>query len=152
MPLVKSASWSGVKDALEFGPIAPQARSDGNAYARLIGWDRHPGEMNEDCFVLNVWTPGLDSACRLVMFSIHGGGFTSGSGSTVGYSGDPLARSGDVVVVTVNHRLNVLGCLHLTDLGAPSDLADSGLVGMLDLVAALERGGAHIERLAGKPG
>jgi len=79
-PPVKPAAWTGVRDALEFGPVAPQASPEGGAYAQLIGWDKHPGGMSEDCLVLNVWTPALDGARRPVMVSIHGGGFTSGSG------------------------------------------------------------------------
>jgi para-nitrobenzyl esterase len=120
-------------------------------YARVIRWHEQPGEMSEDCLVLNVWTPGLDDAARPVMVSFHGGGFTSGTGNSAGYNGDPLARFGDVVVVTVNHRLGVLGYLHLADLGG-SEYAQSGVAGMLDLVAALEWVRDNIARFGGDPG
>jgi para-nitrobenzyl esterase len=85
------------------------------------------------------------------MLSIHGGGFTSGSGSTPGYNGKALARFGDVVVVTVNHRLGALGYLHLGDLDSRPELQQSGTVGMLDLVAALQWVRDNIERFGGDP-
>jgi para-nitrobenzyl esterase len=141
-----------VRDALGFGQVSPQTPADPRSeYAQLIGWGKQPGGMGEDCLVLNVWTPGLaDGAKRTVMLSIHGGGFVSGSGGTPGYDGDALSRFGDVVVVTVNHRLGVLGYLHLGDLGG-EEYAQSGTVGMLDLVAALEWVRENIEQFGGDP-
>jgi para-nitrobenzyl esterase len=151
MPPKKPAAWTGVRDALEFGEVAPQPVGDTSEYGKMIGWDNHPGAMGEDCLVLNVWTPGVgDGRKRPVMLSIHGGGFVSGSGSTPGYNGRALARSGDVVAVTVNHRLGSLGYMHLGDL-AGTEFAQSGTVGMLDLVAALEWVRDNIERFGGDP-
>lgn len=154
MPPTRPEPWTGVRDAIEYGNRAPQTVLDGETiseYGRLIRWHQQPGEMDEDCLVLNVWTPGLDDAGRPVMVSFHGGGFTSGTGNGVGYVGDPLARFGDVVVVTVNHRLGALGYLHLGDLGGP-ELAGSGVAGMLDLVAALEWVRDNIAGFGGNPG
>ena len=119
-------------------------------YGRLIRWNEHPGQISEDCLVLNVWTPALDDAKRPVMVSFHGGGFTTGSGNGHGYDGEPLVRFGDVVVVTVNHRLGAMGYLHLGDLGGP-EYAQSGTVGMLDLVASLEWVRDNIEGFGGDP-
>jgi para-nitrobenzyl esterase len=100
----------------------------------LSEWD--DGQPGENCLRLNVWTPGLDRQKRPVMFWIHGGGFSAGSGQEQpAYHGENLARRGDVVVVSVNHRLGVLGYLNLADFGAP--YAESANAGMLDLVAAL---------------
>jgi para-nitrobenzyl esterase len=135
--------WEGVRDALEYGPSCPQPAE------RPEGWDAETAE-SEDCLVLNVWTPGLDDGRRPVMVWIHGGGYTTGSGSWPLYNGAALARRGEVVVVTVNHRLGVLGYLHLAELGGP-ELATSGNAGMLDLVASLEWVRDNIESLGGDP-
>jgi para-nitrobenzyl esterase len=96
---------------------------------------------SEDCLFLNVWTAFRgslnDGAKRPVMVWLHGGGFAYGSGAWPSYDGGNLAKRGDVVVVTLNHRLNAFGYLELADIGGP-DFAKSGNVGMLDIVAALE--------------
>jgi para-nitrobenzyl esterase len=146
------APWRGVRDATAFGHVAPQpipgARLD---YTRLIGWLDQPGGQSEDCLVLNVWTPKPDGARRPVLVSFHGGGFSTGSGNHRGFDGDPLSRFGDVVVVTVNHRLGLLGYLHLADLGAPAEWSTAGVNGMLDAVAALRWVNQNIAAFGGDP-
>lgn len=137
MPPLPPNSWRGVVDALDYGPASPQLRVDERA--------------SEDCLFLNVWTPGLrDNAKRPVMFYIHGGAYSSGSGSSPLYDGANLCRRGDVVVVTVNHRLNVFGYLSLGRFGV-DDFADSGNVGQLDLVLALEWVRDNIAEFGGDP-
>jgi para-nitrobenzyl esterase len=107
---------------------------------------------SEDCLVLNVWTPALhDQRKRPVMVWLHGGGFSAGSGSRNVFEGTRLCRRGDVVVVTVNHRLNVFGFLYLGRLGG-GDYAQSGNAGMLDLVAALHWVHDNIAAFGGDPG
>jgi para-nitrobenzyl esterase len=136
--------WQGVRDALALGPSCPQPS------ARPEGW---PGEVleDEDCLFLNVWTPAVgDAKRRPVMVWLHGGGFAIGSGSWPLYDGASLARRGDVVVVTVNHRLGILGYLHLAGRGGKG-FESSGNVGMLDLVAALEWVRDEIATLGGDP-
>jgi para-nitrobenzyl esterase len=155
MPPRDPGAWTGVRDALEYGPSAPQ-REPGVQ----VGPDRLsvssaglPPE-SEDCLVLNVWTPGLaDGGKRPVMVWCHGGAFSGGSGSSPGTDGTNLARRGDVVVVSVNHRLNVLGFTYLGGLGAAGDpeLALSGGAGMLDIVHALKWVRANIAELGGDP-
>ncbi len=130
-PPTAAAPWDGVRDALEFGPSCPQPAE------RPEGWAPEPA-LSEDCLYLNVWTPGTgDGARRPVMVWMHGGGYSIGSGSWPVYDGTALARRGDTVVVTLNHRLGILGYLHLKEL-AGAGFASSGNAGMLDLVAALQ--------------
>jgi para-nitrobenzyl esterase len=147
------ASWRGVRDSTAFGHIAPQPLpNSGLDYTQLIDWTNQPGGQDEDCLVLNVWTPQTGGAARRpVLVSLHGGGFSTGSGNHAGFDGDPLARFGDVVVVTVNHRLGSLGFLHLADLGAPPEWASAGVNGMLDAVAALQWVQHNITHFGGDP-
>ncbi|HLK69542.1 MAG TPA: carboxylesterase/lipase family protein [Bryobacteraceae bacterium] len=154
MPPQKPASWSGVRECFGHGQISPQVPADLRGdYGMMIQWDVQPGGMGEDCLSLNVWTPGVnDGQKRAVMVSFHGGGFATGSGNAPGYDGAQLARFGDVVVVTVNHRLASLGYLHLGDLGAPPEFAQSGVAGLMDLVASLHWVRDNIEKFGGDPG
>lgn len=116
--------WRGVRDANEYGPASLQRGLD------------EPG--SEDCLVLNIWTPSSsDGRRRPVMLYVHGGAYASGSGSSPLYDGSELASRGDVVVVTLNHRLNVFGYLYLARLCDEPRFAESGNVGQLDLVLAL---------------
>ncbi|SEI45626.1 para-nitrobenzyl esterase [Dyadobacter koreensis] len=153
MPPVKPISWTGVRDTLTYGPICPQKPNSGwgmQEYAFLYQWV--DGFQSEDCLRLNVWTPTLkDNKKRPVLFWIHGGAFFSGSSQEhPSYDGENLSRKGDVVVVSVNHRLNALGFLDLSDYG--SQYERSGNVGMLDLVAALEWVRDNIANFGGDAG
>jgi len=152
-PPVKPRPWRGVVDAFAYGPAAPQ--NPGNPtdpYTQAVEWDAHvKSGISEDCLRLNVWTPAVgDGGARPVFFYIHGGGFTSGSGGFP-FDGDPLARLGDAVVITVNHRLGPFGFLDLGRIGGSSRFAQSGVVGMLDLVAALEWVRDNVSGFGGDP-
>src|ERR1035441_4018343 len=118
MPPRKPEAWKDVRDAVAWGHVAPQPFANGNYdYTRAVHWADKPGGTGEDCLVLNIWTPALkDGGKRAVMFSIHGGGFTTGTSHNPVFDGRALARMGNVVVVTINHRLGALGYLHLGDL------------------------------------
>jgi len=160
MPPKPPAPWTTVYDAADFGAPAMQMAGGTTAtHTTNFGMQMHqvfttPSEMkvmNEDCLFLNVWTPATDSKKRPVMVWFHGGGFAFGSGAQPIYQGDGLARFGDVVVVSVNHRLNVFGYLHLGDMMGPA-YASSGTVGMQDLVLALEWVRDNIAGFGGDPG
>ena len=146
MPPVKPMAWTGVRDALAFGPTAPQTRDNSGTTAA-----GSPAQQSEDCLVLNVFTPGLkDGRRRPVMVWLHGGGFSSGAGSGRILDGTSLAHTHDVVVVTLNHRLNVFGYTYLGD-AMGSDFAASSSVGLLDIVAALEWVRDNIAGFGGDP-
>ncbi len=154
MPPEPPLPWAGVRDALAYAgrawqlPNRPKRRP---ALETLLGpADTTP--EGEDCLTLNVWTPGFsDGANRPVMVWLHGGAFGYGSGNRAVTDGTNLARRGDVVVVSVNHRLNIFGFLHLADIGGPA-WAHSGNAGVLDLVAALRWVRDNIARFGGDPG
>lgn len=152
LPPQKPAPWTGVRSSLTYGEVCVQPVRTGWASdetAWLFNWD--DGQPGEDCLRVNLWTPGLDNRKRPVMFWLHGGGYTAGSGQELpSYDGENLARRGDVVVVSINHRLNVFGYLNLADYG--SQYADSANVGMLDIVAALEWTRDCIANFGGDPG
>ena len=161
-PALPALPWSDVRDCFAPGAQAPQ----GQEFAAMMPPKPSPAmqavqalmsgaaagtvHSGENCLALNVFTPDASSARkRPVMFWLHGGGFTSGSGSISSYDGSALCRRGDVVVVTINHRLNALGCLYLGDLH--EDFADSGTVGQLDQILALQWVRENIEAFGGDP-
>jgi para-nitrobenzyl esterase len=156
MPPVKPEPWSGVREALQYGHSAPQTIPGAPSILAgadfLVSSENPPGiGEGEDCLVLNVWTPSVkDNRRRPVMLWCHGGAFTSGSGSAPLYDGANLARRGDVVVVTINHRLGALGYTYLRHAGGEK-FAASGNVGMLDIIAALAWVRDNIAEFGGAP-
>jgi para-nitrobenzyl esterase len=161
LPPQKPIPWSGIRDATSYGYSAPQtnpatrsSRAPENELSLILAASdgfRVPPAESEDCLFLNIWTPGLGATGkRPVMVWLHGGGFSSGSSSSLLYDGTNLARRGDVVVVGVNHRLNVFGYTHFGDLGFP-EYAHSGNAGQLDIIAALEWVRDNIDRFGGDP-
>jgi para-nitrobenzyl esterase len=137
--------WEDVRDATEFGPIACQPERE---IMTFLGAGM--ANMSEDCLYLNVWSPGSDERRRPVLVWIHGGAFMSGSGSAASYTGVSFAELGDVVVVTFNYRLGVLGFLHLGEV-AGAGYETSGNNGMLDQIAALNWVRDNIEFFGGDP-
>jgi len=167
-PARPAAPWPGVRDATAYGPTAPQLHlaeaggqspADAAAQARMkpfmeflhgLAGDEPP--QDEDCLVLNVWTSSVDEqARRAVMVWLHGGAFSTGSGSWPMYDGTSLAGRDDVVVVTLNHRLGPLGFLDLEEVGGER-YAGSGNAGMLDIVLALRWVRDNIAAFGGDPG
>jgi para-nitrobenzyl esterase len=153
MPPQKPKPWTDVFPALYYGPVSPQNME--NRYRSPFGAFRdhwNYSDASEDCLRINVFTPGLkDGKKRPVMFWIHGGGFTAGNGiEHDGYNGENLARVGDVVFCSINHRLGPVGFCNLAGVGG-GKLAASGNVGMLDIVAALEWVRDNIATFGGDP-
>lgn len=152
VPPQKTKPWAGIRSSMQFGSVCPQPprtgwRNDEEAW--LFSWN--DGVPGEDCLRVNIWTPGLrDNRKRPVMVWLHGGGYTAGSGQELlSYDGENLARRGDVVIVTLNHRLNVFGFLNLSHYG--SRYTQSANVGMLDIVSALEWVRDNIANFGGDP-
>jgi para-nitrobenzyl esterase len=152
MPAEDPDPWTEVRASRAFGPTCPQDKrmgwyDDNQAFA--MHWD--DGFPDEDCLRVNIWTSGIkDSGKRPVMVWLHGGGFRAGSGQEqIGYDGTNLARDHGVVVVSLNHRLNVLGFLDLSAYGAK--YAHSGNLGMMDIVKALEWVRDNIAQFGGDP-
>jgi para-nitrobenzyl esterase len=159
MPPQKVQPWTGVRSSLFWGPVSPQAYTS-TLDARRGGWQHddesfmfewEDGQPSEDCLRINVWTPSIsDSKKRPVLMWIHGGGYTGGSDNELRmYDGESLSRHGDVVMVSVNHRLGVLGYADLSEYG--EQYGDSPNVGMLDLVAALNWVKTNISNFGGDP-
>jgi para-nitrobenzyl esterase len=154
MPPQKPKPWTDVYPALFYGPVSPQNME--NRYRSPFGSFRdhwNYSDASEDCLRINVFTPALkDGRKRPVMFWIHGGGFTAGNGiEHDGYNGENLARFGDVVFCSINHRLGAVGFCNLAAVGGER-FAASGNVGMLDIVAALEWVRDNIANFGGDPG
>jgi para-nitrobenzyl esterase len=142
--------WNGIKDATRYGPASWQPIT--SPIISYLQGESGVDSIGEDCLVLNVWTPGLnDNKKRPVMVWLHGGGFFYGSGDHLPcFNGASLANKGDVVLVSVNHRLGVLGYLYLDELGG-KEYAGSGNAGMLDLVLALKWVRDNIAAFGGDP-
>lgn len=130
VPAGEAEPWDDVLVADSYGPMSPQGSISG------VGGGSNQAGTDNNAQNLNIWTPGInDEEKRPVMVWLHGGGFSTGSANEAGYDGEALSRSGDVVVVSVNHRLNVFGFLDLSAYG--EKYADSANVGMTDIVSAL---------------
>jgi para-nitrobenzyl esterase len=152
MPPPKPKPWVGVRSSRQFGHVCPQGPRAGWANdeeAFMFSWD--DGVPSEDCLRLNLWSQGInDGGKRPVMVWLHGGGYSAGSGQELlSYDGENLSRRGNVVVITLNHRLNVLGYLNLAQYG--DQYASSANVGMLDIVAALQWVRDNIAAFGGDP-
>ena len=138
MPALPETAWKGVRDVVAYGAASPQTGAD--------------EPTSENCLYLNVWTPALrDGGKRPILIYIHGGGYNNGSGSDPLYDGGNLCRRGDVVLITVNHRLNAIGYLYLGRLGG-AKFAASGNIGQLDLVQALHWVREHAAEFGGDAG
>lgn len=144
-PPTSLESWNGVKDCSEFGPSAWQPSLE---IMSFLG--NQTTHMSEDCLTLNIWSPGTDGKKRPVLVWIHGGAFISDSGSSPLYDGTSFAKNGDLVVVTINYRLGILGFLHLAELGGDG-YQNSGNCGILDQIAALKWVKENIAAFGGDP-
>jgi para-nitrobenzyl esterase len=147
MPPVAAKPWAGVVDAKAPGNSAPQI--PGGAFP-IAAWYTKIEPVSEDCLFLNVFTPSATSAAKKpVMVWLHGGAWMNCAGSAPGFDGTGLARDGDVVVVTINHRINIFGHMKLE--GSDERFADAGNTGVLDMVLALKWVRDNIAAFGGDP-
>jgi para-nitrobenzyl esterase len=150
LPAKPPTPWTGEYPALIYGANCPQHIHDNSGLEQSFLQDWDDGYMNEDMLKLNIWTPSLTGKLP-VMFYIHGGGFLLGSAYELpSHEGAQMARHHDVVQVSVNHRLNILGFFDVSEVGG-SAYEDSSNVGMTDLVAALEWVRDNISNFGGDP-
>ena len=148
----KTASWEGVRSSMTYGPVCPLVDPTTTVMDEIEFFFNHDwGYTSEECLCLNVWTPGInDGKKRPVMFWIHGGGYTAGSSQELpSYHGENLAKKGDVVVVSINHRLNILGFLDLSAYG--EKYKHTANLSIIDMKAALEWVQANIAHFGGDP-
>jgi len=155
LPPQSPSPWTGVRDALSYGPMATQRGYGGNETDEMrvirngyLSPQTH--QSSEACLVLNVWAPAFDGHKRPVMFWCHGGGLLWGMGDCPWCDGANLARKHDVVVVSLNHRVGVFGFLYLAKFGGER-FASSGNLGMQDIVAALRWVRDNISGFGGDP-
>ena len=148
---VKADAWTGVRSSMSYGPVCPTDPTTTTNDEFEFPFQHDLGYTNENCLSLNIWTQGLnDNKKRPVMVWLHGGGFTAGSSIELpSYDGENLTKKGDVVVVSVNHRLNILGFLDLSAYG--DKYKSSANAGLLDLVAALQWVKQNIAQFGGDP-
>ncbi|HEX5397926.1 MAG TPA: carboxylesterase family protein [Verrucomicrobiae bacterium] len=150
LPAKPPKPWDGEMPTLTYGANCPQRLHDWSSSEQTFLQQWTDGWQSEDMLKVNIWTSSLTGK-RPVMFYIHGGGFFFGSAyELASQDGAQLARHHDVVSVTVNHRLNILGFLDLSEFGGPA-YADSVNVGMTDLVAALRWVRDNIANFGGDP-
>lgn len=153
MPPQEPEPWTGVRPAVAYGASCPQSMYDRRpeSYAMFVDhWNYDL--IDEDCLRLNVWTPALDGKKRPVLVWLHGGGYARGNGiEQDSYNGENIVRRGDIVFVSVNHRLNAFGFSDLSKVGGEK-YKDSGNVGILDIIAALRWVNKNIANFGGDPG
>ena len=152
MSPIKAEPWEGIRSSTTYGPVAPLMTPTTEVQDEPeFVFDHDWGYTNEDCLRINIWTPGVaDGKKRPVLFWIHGGGFTAGSSQELpSYEGENLSKKGDVVVVSINHRLNILGFLDLSAYG--EKYKHSANNSILDMAAALEWVKTNISNFGGDP-
>ncbi|MGB5460527.1 MAG: carboxylesterase family protein, partial [Eudoraea sp.] len=153
MAPTKADSWEGVRSSTMYGPVAPLMTPTTQVMDEPeFVFDHDWGYPNEDCLRINIWTPSIDDGKkRPVLFWIHGGGFTAGSSQELpSTDGENLSKKGDVVVVSINHRLNILGFLDLSAYG--DKYKHSANNSIIDIVAALEWVKNNVENFGGDAG
>src|ERR1700751_851439 len=150
LPAKPAKPWTDEYPALTYGANCPQNLHPWTSSEQTFLFDWDDGWQSEDMLKLNIWTPSLTGK-RPVMFYMHGGGFSFGSSYELpSHEGAQMARHHEVVQVSVNHRLNILGFFDAAEIGG-SAYEDSGNVGMTDLVAALKWVHENIENFGGDP-